>query len=80
MLQSQGMVKFFCIFQLKLTKLNSDVYCERLSISLTGALNCKIKKKSFGAIFYNSKHNTENSEKQFCCPRLGICTDIMGTF
>ena len=45
MLQSQGMVKFFCIFQLKLTKLNSDVYCERLSISLTGALNCKIKKK-----------------------------------
>ena len=44
MLQSQGMVKFFCILQLKLTKLNSDVYCERLSISLTGALNCKIKK------------------------------------
>ena len=42
MLQSQGMVNFFCIFQLKLTKLNSDVYCEeRLSISLTGALNGK---------------------------------------
>lgn len=32
----------------------------------------KVKKKRFGAIFYNSKHNTENSEKQFYCLRLGI--------
>ena len=60
MLQSQGMVNFFCIFQLKLTKINSDVYCEeRLSISLTGALNAKLKKKKgFGAIFYNIIQNT----------------------
>ena len=51
MLQSQGMVKFSCIFQLKLTKLNSDVYCERLSISLTEALNWKIRKKVLVQLF-----------------------------
>lgn len=77
MLQSQGMVKFSCIFQFKLTKLNSDVYCERLSISLTEALNWKIRKKVLVQLF-KTQHG--KLRKQFCCPRLGICTDIMGTF